>query len=192
MFIDIYMFKNNFNKRKKKTQILLLILQFSSQDLLDRKEYIFILDRACVQFEPDDPDYQEVTREVYEHINREKHFDILRSTRHFGPMVFHLAWTKNIDNLLGEMIETGRIKHAAIVIRLLHLMYPSMKSAIEECKVKDDVEFIMHYARLEEKSMIEKLLQSYKESQQVNQIVQESFEQAHSIALETEKVNINQ
>ncbi|GAB1866996.1 28S ribosomal protein S22, mitochondrial [Camponotus japonicus] len=168
------------------------------KDLLDRNEYIFILDRACVQFEPDDPDYQAVTREVYEYINREKHFDILRSTRHFGPMVFHLAWTKNIDNLLCEMIETERIEQAAILIRLLHLIYPSMKSAIEECNVRDNVEFIMHYARLEEKSIVEKLLQSYKELQQVHQIVQESIkqeqEQEHSIQnlnSETEKVNIN-
>lgn len=145
-----------------------------------------------MQFEPDNPAYQEVTREVYEHVNREKHFDILRSTRHFGPMAFHLAWTRNIDNLLGEMIETDRIKHAAILIRLLHLIHPPMKSAIEECNVKDDVEFIMHYARLEEKSMIEKLMQSYKESQQVNQTVEESIEQTRTIASETEKENINQ
>lgn len=145
-----------------------------------------------MQFEPDDPDYQAVTREVYEHINREKHFDILRSTRHFGPMVFHLAWTKNIDNLLHEMIETGRIKHAAILIRLFHLIYPSMKSAIEECKVQDDVEFIMHYACLEEKPIIEKLLQSYKESQQTYKVLQEAIEQEHNIASENEKTNVNQ
>jgi len=77
-----------------------------------------------------------------------------------------------------------------------------MKSAIEECNVRDNVEFIMHYARLEEKSIVEKLLQSYKELQQVHQIVQESIkqeqeqeqEQEHSIQnlnSETEKVNIN-
>ncbi|KAL6430717.1 hypothetical protein ACFW04_006936 [Cataglyphis niger] len=160
------------------------------KSLLDRKEYIFILDRACVQFEPDDPDYQAVTQEVYEHINREKHFDILRSTRHFGPMVFHLVWTKNIDNLLCEMIETDRIEHAAILIRLFHIIYPMTKSAIDQCKVRDNVEFIMHYARLDSprRSMIEKLLQSYKELQQEHQIMEEGIKQAHGIVSETDKV----
>ncbi|CAL1679384.1 unnamed protein product [Lasius platythorax] len=161
------------------------------KSLLDRNEYIFILDRACVQFDPDDPDYQAVTREVYEHIDRERHFDNLRSTRHFGPMVFHLVWTKNIDNLLCEMIETGRIKHAAILIRLYHTIYPTLKSAVERCKVKKDyVEFIMHYARLDSprKSTIEKLLQSYKELQHEHQIMEEGIKQAHGIVSETDKV----
>lgn len=160
------------------------------KSLLNRNEYTFILDRACVQFEPDDPTYQAVTREVYEHINKEKHFDALRSTRHFGPMVFHLAWTKNIDNLLCKMIETGRIEHAAILIRLFHIIHPTLKSAVDLCKVSDDVEFIMHYARLDSprKSTIEKLLQSYKESRQKHQIIEEGIKQAHGIVLETNKV----
>lgn len=143
------------------------------------------MDRACVQFEPDDPDYQAITREVYEHINREKHFDYLRSTRHFGPMVFHLAWTKNIDNLLCEMIETSRIKDAVILIRLYHTIYPTLKSAVEQCKDKEDyVEFIMHYAHLDslKKGTIEKLLQSYKELEHKRQIVEEGIRQAHIVS----------
>lgn len=160
------------------------------KNLLDRNEYIFILDRACVQFEPDDPDYQAVTREVYEHINKEKHFDYLRSTRHFGPMVFHLAWTKNIDNLLCEMIETGRIKDAAILIRLYHTIYPTLKSAVDQYEDKKNyVEFIMHYARLDspKNSTIEKLLQSYKELEHERQIVEEGIKQAHIVS-ETDKM----
>ncbi|XP_071639587.1 small ribosomal subunit protein mS22 [Temnothorax longispinosus] len=161
------------------------------QDLLNRKEYEFILDRACVQFEPDNPDYQAVTREVYEHINAEKHFDILRSTRHFGPMVFHLVWTSNIDNLLLEMIETGRVKDAALLIRLYHMIHPTTKSAVERCEHTDDAEFIMHYARLEStrKDKIQKLLQSYKELQREREIVAEGIKLAHGISSEiTDKV----
>lgn len=65
-----------------------------------------------------------------------------------------------------------------------------MKSAVDQCKVRDNVEFIMHYARLDSprKSTIEKLLQSYKELQQEHQIVEESIKQAHGIASETDKV----
>jgi len=164
------------------------------QDLLNRSEYEFILDRACVQFEPDDPDYQAVTQEVYEHINAERRFDILRSTRHFGPMVFHLVWTSNINNLLCEMIETSRIKHAALLVRLYHMIHPTTKSAVEQCEhTDDDVEFIMHYVRLEcpQVSKIQKLLQSYKELQRERQIVAEGIKQAHGISSETDSVNIN-
>ncbi|KYN00764.1 PREDICTED: 28S ribosomal protein S22, mitochondrial [Cyphomyrmex costatus] len=159
------------------------------KDLLNRKEYEFILDRACVQFEPDNPDYQAVTREVYEHINAEKHFDILRSTRHFGPMVFHLVWTSNIDNLLYEMIETNRIEDAALLIRLYHMIHPTTKSAVEQCEHADDVNFVMHYVRLEslKSDKIEKLLQSYKELQRERQIVAEGIKQAHGISSETDK-----
>ncbi|XP_018373518.1 PREDICTED: 28S ribosomal protein S22, mitochondrial [Trachymyrmex cornetzi] len=159
------------------------------KDLLNRNEYEFILDRACTQFEPDDPDYQAITREVYEHINAERHFDVLRSTRHFGPMVFHLVWTSNIDNLLYEMIETNRIKDAALLIRLYHMIHPTTKSAVEQCEHTDDVEFVMHYVRLEllKKDKIQKLLQSYKELQQEREIVAEGIKQAHGISSETDK-----
>lgn len=160
------------------------------QDLLNRNEYEFILDRACVQFEPDDPDYQAVIQEVYEYINAERRFDILRSTRHFGPMVFHLVWTSNINNLLCEMIETSRIKDAALLIRLYHMIHPTTKSAVEQCEHTNDVEFIMHYVRLEspQESKIPKLLQSYKELQRERQIVAEGIKQAHAISSETDKV----
>jgi len=163
------------------------------QDLLNRKEFEFILDRACVQFEPDDPDYQAVTREVYERINIERCFDILRSTRHFGPMVFHLVWTSNIDNLLWEMIETSRIKDAALLIRLYHMIHPTTKSAVERCEHTDDAEFVMHYVRLEsspKKDKLQKLLQSYIELQRERQILEEGIKQAHGISSETDKVQI--
>lgn len=57
------------------------------KDLLSRKEYIFILDRACLQFEPDDSKYQSVCSSVYECVNENGDFEMIRSTRHFGPFV---------------------------------------------------------------------------------------------------------
>ncbi|XP_014469578.1 PREDICTED: 28S ribosomal protein S22, mitochondrial [Dinoponera quadriceps] len=160
------------------------------QSILDRKEYEFILDRACVQFEPDDPKYQEITREVYERVNLERHFDVLRSTRHFGPMVFHLVWTSNIDNLLHEMIESSRIKDAVLLIRLYHKIHPTSSSAIEQCSNSDDVEFILHYVRLDspKTGTLEKLLHSYKELQQELKILEEGIKRAHGVPPETIEV----
>lgn len=143
-----------------------------------------------MQFEPDDPDYQMVTHKVYEDINIKKHFDTLRSTRHFGPMVFYLVWMNNIDNLLCEMIESSRIKDAVLLIRLYHKIHATTKSAVEQCNDLDDMEFIMHYARLDssKRGTIEKLLQSYKEIQKEHQIVEEGVKKAHGISSETDKV----
>lgn len=148
---------------------------------MDRKEYEFILDRACVEFEPDNSDYQEITRTVYEHVNLQKDFEALRSTRHFGPMVFHLAWTNNIDNLLCEMIETDRMKDAVLLIRLYHKIHPTTDSAVNPCKDSSDEELVMHYARLDspKATTIEKLVQSYKELQSQHKMVEEGVKKAH-------------
>lgn len=35
------------------------------QNLLNRKKYAYILDKACVQFEPDHPDYIRVGTELF-------------------------------------------------------------------------------------------------------------------------------
>lgn len=166
---------------------ILQILQFCSQSLLSRNKYEFILDRACVQFEPDNPDYHRITQQVYEHINVEKHFDILRSTRHFGPMVFHLVWTRNVDNLLCDIIKNGQIKDAILLIRLYHKIHPTAKSAVEKCDSSDDIEFIIHFSRLDssQKSIIEKLLRSYQELQQEQKIVDEGIKKSHGILSET-------
>jgi len=88
------------------------------QNLLGRKEYEFILDRACAQFEPDHPDYQRVTSITYQHVNDNDGFEKLRSTRHFGPLAFYLTWFKNIDNLLLELIETAHIEDCNNLLQL--------------------------------------------------------------------------
>jgi small subunit ribosomal protein S22 len=88
--------------------------------LLNEQEYIFILDRACTQFDPYEQKFHDVTSKVYMHIDEHLHFDILRSTRHFGPMAFFLAWHKLIDNLLLDMIRNDYLKNG---VQLISLMY---------------------------------------------------------------------
>lgn len=144
-----------------------------------------------MQFEADDLNYQAVAREVYEHVNLEKQFDVLRSTRHFGPMVFHLVWTSNIENLLCELIETRRIEDAVLLVRLYHKIHPTSNSAVEQCSdPTDDVQFILNYARLDSSNgtKIEKLLHSYKELQREQQIVEEGIKKAHGILSETSEM----
>lgn len=114
---------------------------------MDREEFEFILDRACLQFDPDDPEYHRVTKEVYSYINKLKKFDVLRSTRHFGPLVFYLVWNKDIHTLLMDTIESGNIEEAGALIRLYHVVFPEIKSAEES--IENDVELIKKYAELD-------------------------------------------
>jgi small subunit ribosomal protein S22 len=47
----------------------------------------------------------QVSHRIYDHAAETKSFDALRSTRFFGPMAFYLAWNKNVELLLIDMIE---------------------------------------------------------------------------------------
>jgi small subunit ribosomal protein S22 len=78
------------------------------QDVLARGQYEFVLDRACLQFEPDEPEYQSVAAYVYEALDKKQHYDSLLSTRHYGPMLFFLVWHKCLNNFLEHHLMAGR------------------------------------------------------------------------------------
>ncbi|XP_035220836.1 28S ribosomal protein S22, mitochondrial-like [Stegodyphus dumicola] len=135
--------------------------------LLDEESYIFVLDSACIQFEPDDPEYHRVTHETYDHIRLKKKFDILRSTRHFGPMAFYFAYEKNIDALLVDMIERQLISDAFDTIRLLYILHPELK-LFENIDEVNELEFIQDYINRNtssEKANLELAFQTYLEKQ---------------------------
>ena len=78
-----------------------MFLKEQLEELLNNDRYLYILDRNCEQFEPDNPSYIATAEAVYEHINTNSCYDTLWSTRHFGPMVFYLVWEKKCDDLIG-------------------------------------------------------------------------------------------
>lgn len=86
--------------------------------LLKKGEYLYVLNRACIQFEPDDPRYVNVTSQVYNFINEKNDFDLLRSTRYFGPMSLYLAYNDNIDDLLVDMLNRNFLEDAVRLIKL--------------------------------------------------------------------------
>lgn len=88
--------------------------------VLDEGKYLFVLNRCLIQFEPYEKDYHRVTSTTYEHINETKSFDCLRSTRHFGPMAFFLAWHKLIDNLVIDCIKRDYLRNAVEAICLMY------------------------------------------------------------------------
>ncbi|XP_077232199.1 uncharacterized protein LOC143867430, partial [Tasmannia lanceolata] len=108
--------------------------------LLQDEKYKYILDRACVQFEPDDPRYVHATTRVYNFVDSRSDFDKLRSTRHFGPMSLYLAYNKQIDNLLLEMFIKQLVEDAVKLVRLYNICHNI------DTEEQDDLEILKNYA----------------------------------------------
>lgn len=153
------------------------------ENLLRQEAYEYLLDRACLQYDPDDPEYKRVTKAVYEDINRKKQFEYLRSTRHFGPFVFYLAWNNDIDKLLCNIIESEKFEEAVALIHLYHKIHPQAKSAMTECESEDPIKLITHYASLDAplSPLIKKTLAVYQELEKEKQKVKEGIKKAHGI-----------
>lgn len=88
------------------------------EKLLGPEKYEYILDRNCLQFEPDNAIYIKVAETVYQHVNQTKNFDSLHSTRHFGPLMFYLTWTKQLDESIVHFIRKDSVDDAAAAITL--------------------------------------------------------------------------
>ncbi|XP_055917144.1 28S ribosomal protein S22, mitochondrial [Eupeodes corollae] len=93
------------------------------QRCLDEFKYEFVLDRLCIQYEPFEKEFHSVSAKVYSHINEHKKFDDLRSTRHFGPMAFFLAWHKQIDDLLYDIIKRDYLRNGVELITILYKIH---------------------------------------------------------------------
>lgn len=64
--------------------------------------------RACVQFEPDDERFIEVSHRTFDHINENAAYDVFLSTRFFGPMAFYFAVTRNGDAFVLHLLKANR------------------------------------------------------------------------------------
>ncbi|XP_053565828.1 28S ribosomal protein S22, mitochondrial [Bombina bombina] len=130
----------------------------------DRHEEL--LNRCVNQFEPDCSDFIRVHHHTYEDINMHGKYDLLRSTRHFGGMVWYLGGQKKIDGLLIDMIQRDLIDDAGSLIRLYHMLHPDTECARESHGVHDNKELIKIFVKMEAQKpgYIELALQAYQES----------------------------
>lgn len=138
------------------------------EDVLNKQKYEFVLERACLQFEPDDPEYHRVTQRTYVHIDQTRSFQDLRSTRHFGVLVFYLLRHRKVDNLLIDMIQRDLLSDAVDVLKLYHIFHPdcTSKAQIEELEPDaDPLEVLRIFAGTDAQkgSEIELAVQSYEE-----------------------------
>ncbi|CAI4232678.1 unnamed protein product [Auanema sp. JU1783] len=100
------------------------------QNALERDEHEFVLDWACWFYEPDDPSFVRLSQNVFDKIVDTQKFDVLHSTRHFGPFVFYLALNGNIPPLLNHLGGQGRLRDCANLIRLQKTLHPNWRVTI--------------------------------------------------------------
>jgi len=119
------------------------------QSLLGPNKYEVILDKNCLQFEPDHPLYIQTAHAVYDHVNENNNFECLHSTRHYGPMLFHLAWTKQLDECIIHLIRKDELGDAAKAVALYLIIHPDCKmNSVEEVELGPE-DMIRLYAEME-------------------------------------------
>lgn len=148
------------------------------EDLLKRKEYEFILDLACVHFEPNEKDYQRVTSITYQYLNDNHDFELLRSTRHFGALTFFLVWNRQIDNLLLDLIETSHIDEANNLLELYGKVH-NMKYD-SDGKLKAVRQFIEKDST--KKGALELAIQAYEDVQRQKEELEKGIKAAHGLS----------
>ncbi|GAB1608521.1 28S ribosomal protein S22, mitochondrial-like [Argonauta hians] len=142
-----------------------LFAEENLEKLLEKGSFEYVLDKACIQFEPDHPDYIRVTQRTYEFIREISAFETLRSTRHFGPMSFYYVWYNKIDRLLVDMIERNLVSDAADVVRLYNMIHPNSMCATTSQDTATDLDLIKIYCvtNSTEKHRLELALQVYED-----------------------------
>ncbi|XP_038605814.1 28S ribosomal protein S22, mitochondrial [Tachyglossus aculeatus] len=126
-----------------------------------------VLNLCVAQFEPDSGEYIKVHHQTYEDIEKRSKYDLLRSTRHFGGMVWYLVNKKTIDGLLIDQIQRDLVDDASSLVRLYHLLHPDGQSA-KEAKQQEaqGLNLIKVFAKTEAQKggYIELTLQAYQEA----------------------------
>ncbi|XP_069121164.1 LOW QUALITY PROTEIN: small ribosomal subunit protein mS22-like [Argopecten irradians] len=134
-------------------------------------DIVYILDRACVQFDPDDPNFIRVTQMIYDHVQKKKMFNQLASTRFFGPMSFYFILKKNIKDLLVDMIEHDLLLDAVSLIHLYDFIHKQRKIPIPQdisTDTEDQLKIIEKFCETDIKGQqaedLRKVITSYRQA----------------------------
>ncbi|XP_029571553.1 28S ribosomal protein S22, mitochondrial [Salmo trutta] len=98
-----------------------------------------VLDRCQVQFEPDSSEYIRVTllnrlsrwhAATYEDLEKMGKYDLLRSTRHIGGLVWYLVNARRVDGLIIDMLQKDLWQDAVSLVGLFKV-HPHSETAQE-------------------------------------------------------------
>lgn len=158
--------------------------------LIEAGEYEFLLDRACIQYEPFEQKFHQITSQVYQHVNENQQFDKLRSTRHFGPMAFFFAWHKSIDDLLLDMVRNDFLENAVELICLMFKLNEIkadtsiLKTLGARNNVEKQIQFVLGAMLSQDKAAtkkIEKTAEELRIDELCFEFIQEKFVKSHSL-----------
>nr|CAH8842851.1 unnamed protein product [Trichobilharzia regenti] len=117
--------------------------------LLDQGSFLYILDRTCVQFEPDDPNFSRICHRVYDRVNQlawtpfintnQSSDDcqvnpllLLRHTRYYGPLALYMiASLGSSGPLIYEALAHRHYDRLGWLLRLICLIRPSSPFAVQ-------------------------------------------------------------
>nr|XP_054768809.1 28S ribosomal protein S22, mitochondrial-like [Lytechinus pictus] len=139
-----------FPRERREVEIPPLFHDEQLPTVFANERHEFLLDAACVQFEPDAAGFLAVHQKAYEDIASNERYDLLRSTRHFGGMAFYFTKHKRIDGLLTDMIQRDLFDDAVDLIHLYNIIHPTSPVAQDAKEHNlDSVELIKAYIRLD-------------------------------------------
>jgi small subunit ribosomal protein S22 len=106
--------------------------------VLEAEQYRNILEVACLQCEPDSTDYIRVHCTVYDRIEKEGAYDALRSTRHFGGLVWYLVRQEKMVGLIKDVVQRKLRSDGEALVQLYLLCHPQSPLATSgECARED-------------------------------------------------------
>nr|CAB3264000.1 28S ribosomal protein S22, mitochondrial-like [Phallusia mammillata] len=127
-----------------------------------------ILERILVEFVPDSKEFIHYTQMVYDEIDKESQYDLLRSTRFFGGLAFYLAKHKSIDGLLKNILENkSSLPDAADLVKLFCLINNESNTArnLKDLNNCDDFRIVQVYVQNDAtmKKILELSLQTFQQ-----------------------------
>jgi len=124
-------------------EIAPMLLDENLPSVFDQLRHEDVLDIIHVQFEIDAPDFIRVSHQVYEDIMTRDMYDILKSTRHYGGMIFYYVRNQKTSTVFSFFVQNGRIEDAADIVRL-HALINSDFECSESSNEGVIKEFIEH------------------------------------------------
>uniref|UniRef100_A0A673ICV4 28S ribosomal protein S22, mitochondrial-like n=1 Tax=Sinocyclocheilus rhinocerous TaxID=307959 RepID=A0A673ICV4_9TELE len=121
-----------------------------------------VLNQCVVQFEPDSAEFKNVME-----IDVHGKYDLLRSTRFFGGLAWHLVNGRRIDGLLVDMLQSDLMQDAVRLVRLFNLVHPQSESAQHAQRQQaTDLDLLKIYAQYESNraGFIELAVQTYEQT----------------------------
>ncbi|CAG7717475.1 unnamed protein product [Allacma fusca] len=118
---------------------------------------------------------------TYDVVDSRKDYDYLRSTRHYGGMVFYLTRLRKMDRLLGFLLDNARIQEASNLVSLFCIMFPECKSA--QTKADNQIDIIRNYIEADAilGSELRLRLNSYVEDQRSKEELHKGIAKAHGL-----------